>query len=68
MAVKVQISVTVDALPLLRAYYDLSIRDRSRFLRAMRQLAADRRRQGDGDEYAKFIALVHLAPPETLPR
>jgi hypothetical protein len=31
-------------------------------------LAADRRRQGDGDEYAKFIALVHLAPPETLPR
>jgi hypothetical protein len=68
MAIKVQLSVTVDALPLLRAYYELSVRDRSRFLHAMRALAAGKRRQPDGDEFTKFMALVHLAPPETLPR
>ena len=67
MATKIQLSVTVDALPLLRAYYELSVRDRSRFLRAMRELAASQRRQSREDEFAKFMALVRLAPPEALP-
>ena len=68
MAPKVQLSVPVDALPLLRAYYELPARDRLRFLRAMRALAASQRRQGAGGEFAAFMALVRLAPSETLPR